>query len=235
MMHGLYFFYPADLLLIPAIVMVIWAQARVRAAYAKYGQVEVRSGITGAEIAQRIMLSEGVHDVGIEVVPGEMTDHYDPRDRTVHLSEGVYHGRSIAALGIAAHEVGHVIQHAHAYAPMHLRHVMYPVSSLGTTLGFPLVIGGILLSWFGLHVPWLIHLGIWLYATAVAFTVVTLPVEFNASRRAVRALAGGGYLTQDELEGVRKVLSAAALTYVAAAAAALLQLLRLLMYARGRN
>ena len=226
-------------LLIPAMLLAMWAQAKVKSAYAKYSQVGVRSGVTGADVARRILQESaipvergmslgGAEAVGIEAIGGQMTDHYDPRSRTVRLSQDVYHGRSIAALGIAAHEVGHAIQHAHGYAPMQLRSVVYPVSSLGSTLAWPLFIGG-----FFLYEP-LLQAGIILFSAAVAFTVITLPVEFNASRRAVKALAAGGYLTDDELYGVKKVLSAAAMTYVAATAMAAMQLLRMILLARRR-
>ena len=232
MMPG-FFFHPADLLMIPAIIFSLWAQWAVKSAYAKYSQIGTRSGMTGARAAQAIMDSAGVQNVDIGVVPGEMTDHYDPTKKVVNLSEGVYGGDSIAAVGIAAHEVGHAIQDAHHYAPMKLRHLIYPVSSIGSTLSFPLIFIGLIFN--GSGAGWLLHLGIYLFAAAVAFTIVTLPVEFNASNRAVQALAKGGYLTTDELNGVRKVLRAAALTYVAAAAAAVLQLLRILIIARGRD
>lgn len=228
-------FHPANLLLIPAILFTLWAQMKVKSAYYKYSNIGVRSGARGVDIAERILQSENIRDVTVECIPGEMTDHFDPRTGTVRLSEGVYHGHSIAALGIAAHELGHVIQHAHGYAPMQLRQMVYPVSSLGSTLAFPIIIIGILLSSSGYYVPWLITAGIWLFAAAVAFTIITLPVEFNASRRALRALADGRFLTEDELAGARAVLQAAALTYVAAAAAAVLQLLRLLLMTRNRD
>ncbi len=230
-----FFFHPADLLMIPAILIVLWAQAKVKSVYAKYSQVGVRSGTTGADIARWIMQSANVNDVSLECIPGQMTDHYDPRSKTVRLSEGVYHGRSVAALGIAAHEVGHVIQHANSYAPLALRHFMYPVSSFGSAVGMPIIFIGFMLTYVGFAVPWLIQLGIFLMIAAVAFTVVTLPVEFNASSRAMRALTSGGVMTDEELAGAKKVLDAAALTYVAAAAAAVMQLIRILLISRGRD
>lgn len=210
--------------------LTLWAQMKVRSAYAKYSQVGVRSGVTGADIARRMMQVEGIDNVSLEIVPGEMTDHYDPRAKVVRLSQDVYHGQSIAALGIAAHEIGHVIQDARHYAPMRLRGFVYPVSSIGSMLGFPLAIAGILFS-----TPALLTLGIWLFAAAVAFTLITLPVEFNASSRALRALNSGGVMTQEELGGARKVLTAAALTYVAAAAVAVMNLLHLLSLANSRD
>jgi Zn-dependent membrane protease YugP len=231
MMPGMYFG-PDILLMIPAIIFSLWAQWAVKSAYAKYSKIGTGSRMTGAAAARAILDSAGVHNVEIGAIPGEMTDHYDPTKKIVNLSEGVYGSDSIAAVGIAAHEVGHAIQDAHQYAPMKLRHLIYPISSIGSTLSFPLILAGLV---FGHSGGWLLHLGIYLFAAAVAFTIVTLPVEFNASSRAVQALAKGGYLTADELNGVRKVLRAAALTYVAAAAAAVLQLLRLLLIARGRD
>ncbi len=232
MMPGMYYG-PDILLMIPALIFTLWAQWSVKSAYTKYSQIGTRSRMTGARAAQAIMDSAGVRNVEIGAIPGEMTDHYDPKQKIVNLSEGVYGSDSIAAVGIAAHEVGHAIQDAHGYAPMKLRHFIYPISSIGSTLSWPLIMFGL---FFG-HgsALWVLHLGIYLFAASVAFTIVTLPVEFNASSRAVQALAKGGYLTDDELNGVRKVLRAAALTYVAAAATAVIQLLRLLIIARGRD
>ena len=224
------FFTPYSLLVIPAILFAAWAQFKVRSTYKKYAQIGVRSGLRGADIAEYMMRSENVTEVALEQVAGEMTDHYDPKSKTVRLSEGVYHGSSIAALGIAAHEVGHVIQHARGYAPLGLRHFMYPVSAVGSKLAVPLIIAGLLFSSRG--GGFLLNLGIWFFAASVAFTLITLPVEFNASRRAMRALSSGGYLGEDELLGARKVLSAAAMTYVAAAAVAVLQLVQLLLMRR---
>lgn len=228
-----YMFHPADVLIIPAIVIALWAQARVSMAYRKYAAIETRSRMTGAQAAYQIMRGANVTGVDIEVVPGEMTDHYDPVKKVLRLSQAVYSGSSIASVGIAAHEVGHAIQDASAYAPMKIRHLMYPISSIGSTLAFPLIFIGLIFNFA--YSQLLVSLGIWLFTAAVAFTIITLPVEFNASSRAIKALTAGGYLTQDELYGVRKVLGAAAMTYVAAAAAAVLQLLRLLIIARGRD
>jgi len=230
------FFSPYDILLIPAIFFTLWAQWRVKAAYNKYAQIGVRSGMTGAQIAQRMMQVEGIDNVGMEITPGQMTDHYDPKAKMVRLSEDVYHGHSIAALGIAAHEIGHVIQDANRYAPMRWRSAIYPMSSIGSTLGFPLIfIGFIMGLGEGSMGQTIATIGIWLFAGAVAFTLVTLPVEFDASKRAMRALATGGVMTDDELAGARRVLNAAALTYVAAAAAAVLNLLRLILIVRGND
>ncbi|HQN01383.1 MAG TPA: zinc metallopeptidase [Candidatus Hydrogenedentes bacterium] len=228
-----FFFHPADLLMIPAMIIAVWAQIRVKSAYQKYAAIQTRSGMTGAQVAQHILQNANVSNVPIEVTPGEMTDHYDPVKKVLRLSGSVYGGTSIAALGIAAHEVGHAIQDASGYAPMKVRHLVYPVSRLGSMLAFPLIFAGFILNFSFSSV--LINLGIWLFTAAVAFTIVTLPVEFNASSRAVQALTAGGYMSQDELRGVRKVLGAAAMTYVAAAAAAVLQLIRFLLIVRGRD
>lgn len=232
----MFFFTPYDLLLIPALILAVWAQAKVSSAYRRFSKVVARSGLTGAQVAQLIMRDENVgRDVEIEMVAGNLTDHYDPIKKTLRLSEGVYHGNSVAALGIAAHEVGHAIQHARGYAFLQLRTLMYPAAGIGSKLAIPLFFLGMILSWGGGGGQFLMTAGIWLFTAAVAFTVVTLPVEFNASRRALRALANGGYVAEDELPGVRKVLGAAAMTYVAAAAMAVLQLLRLLAIANSRR
>lgn len=230
------------LLLIPGLLFALYAQWKVKSTYNKYAQVATRAGLTGADVAQRILRDadvpyaghvgggRGSQGVGLEAVAGHLTDHYDPRDRTLRLSQDVYYGHSIAALGIAAHEVGHAIQHHRSYAPMHLRSLIYPVTSIGSTLAFPLFFIGFFVQ-YGI----LMWLGIALFSAAVLFTVVTLPVEFNASSRALAALKQGNYLTQEELKGARAVLSAAAMTYVAATAMAILQLVRLIILARARQ
>ncbi|MBI4558540.1 MAG: zinc metallopeptidase [Candidatus Hydrogenedentes bacterium] len=237
-----FFWDPTFVLLIPAVLLALWAQVKVKSTYAKYSQVGTRSGITGADVAERILAEAGIaltddpsrHPGGsacrIEAIGGQLTDHYDPRARTLRLSEDIHDGRSIAALGIAAHEVGHAIQHSRLYSPLMLRNIVYPVCNIGNYLAWPLFIFGIILS-----IPSLLQIGIMLFTFAVFFTVLTLPVEFNASSRALRALASGGFLTDEELYGAKKVLSAAALTYVAAAFMAIMQLLRMLILARGRD
>ncbi|HOF41070.1 MAG TPA: zinc metallopeptidase [Candidatus Hydrogenedentes bacterium] len=230
------------LLVIPALILSLWAQWKVKSTYAKYAQVANRRGITGAEVAQHILRDAGVAlagesgglgaGVSLEPVAGHLTDHYDPRTRTLRLSQDIFYGRSVAALGIAAHEVGHAVQHASGYAPLQARNFIYPVCALGSTLAFPLFVIGMFL---GPGTGQLVmQLAILLFTAAVGFTGLTLPVEFNASRRAVKALASGGYLTGDELAGARRVLSAAAMTYVASTAMALLQLLRMLLLANRR-
>jgi len=215
-------------LLIPAIVLGMIAQSMVRSTYAKYKKVGTRSGITGAELARRILDAQNLQNVPVQDVAGELTDHYDPRSRTLRLSRSVGRGRSVAALGIAAHESGHAIQHSRSYAPLAIRNTVYPVASFGSKLGPIVVLGGLL---FGIGEP-LITIGIVLFAVAVAFSILTLPVEFNASSRAMQLLEGSGTMTQGELEGARKVLNAAAMTYVAAALASILTLLRLVLISR---
>lgn len=236
------FWTPYDLLLIPGLLMALWAQYKVKHAYAKFSEIGTRRGLTGAEVAARILRDYQIEPAsnvdsfapgeacGIEAIPGAMTDHYDPQSRTLRLSQDVYHGQSIAALGIAAHEVGHAIQHAQRYSPLMMRSAVYPVCSIGSTLSIPLFFIGLIAS-----IKVLTTLGILLFSASVFFTLVTLPVEFDASRRAMRALASGGYLSDDELYGAKKVLQAAALTYVAAAASAILNLLRLILISRGRD
>ncbi len=231
----IYMFHPADLLIIPAALFAIWAQLKVKSTYQKYASIPTQRRITGFDIARWILQRENINNVDIEVTEGELTDHYDPISKKVRLSEPVYYGDSIASVGISAHELGHVIQHARSYAPMQVRQLIYPVSSLGSNLAFPLIILGILLTYFGIHAQWLINVGIYMFSLAVLFTVVTLPVEFNASKRAIKILSDGRLLTEEELDGVHAVLSAAALTYVAAAATAILQLIRLLIIFRGRE
>ena len=221
-------------ILIPAFLLALWAQFKVKSTYAKFSQMPVMSGITGAEVAQRILLDAGIPgECDIECVDGHLSDHYDPRTRTLRLSHDVYNGRSVAALGVAAHEVGHAIQHARSYAPLHLRGMMYPVSSIGSTLFLPLFfIGLIIPTGLGQGV---MFAAIALFAMAVLFTVITLPVEFDASRRALIALEHGGYVNQQELSGARSVLNAAAMTYVASAAMAVSQLLQYILMAQNRN
>jgi Zn-dependent membrane protease YugP len=218
------------IILVPALILTMYAQYKVKSTYAKYSQVGVRSGLRGVDVAERILRDAGVSVSELTPIPGNLTDHYDPRRRALRLSEGVYYGQSVAALGVAAHEVGHAIQHSKAYAPLAVRNFVYPVASIGTNMGYGLFFLGLIMSYNQM----LMNIGIWLFAGAVFFTLLTLPVEFNASRRAMLALANGGYLEPDELKGARAVLSAAALTYVAAALMAVLQLLRMIMLSRRR-
>ena len=224
------FFDPTMLLVIPGIILTLWAQARVQSAYSKYSQVRSRSGVTGAQVARDILNRAGLQRVTVEPTPGELTDHYDPKEGALRLSEGVYNSQSIAALGIAAHEAGHAIQHGEHYGALVLRTAIAPAAATGSQLGVWIFMIGMLISMFA-HgaMGWLLDVGIILFSVGVVFTLVTLPVEFNASSRAIAVLERGGYLTADEIPEARAVLNAAALTYVAAAASAVLMLVRLLI------
>lgn len=211
------------LFVLPALIFTLWAQSRVTGAYQRWSRVAAARGLTGAEVAQELMRRAGVTDVRVEPVAGHLTDHYDPRQKVVRLSHEVYAGRSLAALGIAAHEVGHVLQDYQGYTWLSVRQAIIPITQLGSQLAMPLfLIGLIFASGF------FMDLGILLFLTAVVFQAITLPVEFNASSRAVSLLEGGGFITRQETGAVRQVLNAAALTYVAALAAALANLLYLI-------
>ncbi len=228
------FFGPFDssfLLLIPAMIFAFWAQWKVQHTYKKYSQVRAANGRTGREMALDIMQRNGVTDVAVEEVGGVLSDHYDPRTRVVRLSSQNYRESSLAAIAVGAHEVGHVLQHAHGYVPLTLRAAVAPVAGFGSMLAFPLFFLGLIF-----HGPtWLMDLGILLFSGAVIFHLVTLPVEFDASRRALAQLTLTGALAPQEVAGAKKVLDAAALTYVAAAAMSAIQLLRLVMMRNSRN
>lgn len=204
----------------------LWAQAKVKGSFAKYSKIGIRAGLTGADVAKRILAENGIRDVAVEPVRGNLTDHYDPTKKVLRLSEPVYAGRSMAAAGIAAHEVGHAIQHANGYAPLKFRSAWVPVANLGGGISMFVIIGSLFLggaqSQLGYNLG---MLGIVLFAATTVFTLITLPVEFDASKRAMATLAGGGYMTREELGGAKKVLDAAALTYVAAFVTSLLTLL----------
>lgn len=225
------FFDPTYILIIIAAVLSLAASARVKSTYKKFSSVRSASGITGAEAAERILHRNGIYDVRIERVSGDLTDHYDPRNKVLRLSDTVYGSTSVAAVGVAAHECGHAIQHQNSYVPLKIRGAIAPAASIGAGISWPLIIVGIILGGSSL----LINIGIILFSAAVLFQLVTLPVEFNASSRALRVLSDTGILYGDEIKGSRKVLQAAALTYVAGAAAAVLQLLRLLILFGGRS
>ncbi|MEA2005087.1 MAG: zinc metallopeptidase [Acidobacteriota bacterium] len=220
-------------ILIPPLLFALYAQQKVKSTYRMFSKKLASSRISGAEVAQQILSSSGISDVTVEKTSGNLTDHYDPRKKVLRLSEGVYSSSSLAALGIAAHETGHAIQHHREYFPLQLRNAIYPVASLGSSLAFPLFFVGFIFSRQGPSI--LMDIGILLFAGAVVFSVLTLPVEFNASRRALVLLGEGRYLKKDELYGARKVLLAAALTYVAATAMAAIQLLRLILLRGSRR
>ncbi len=223
-----FIFDPTFVILIPALLLALWAQAKVRSTYSEWSEVRTAKGLTGAAAAEAILRTYGI-SVDIQRIPGALTDHYDPRTRVLRLSDAVYDSPSVAAVGVAAHECGHAIQHAEGYFPLAIRNAIVPVVSFGSHLAFPLFIVGLVFS-----VPALVKLGILLFAGVVAFHVITLPVEFDASRRAISILRQTGLLLPEEVEGAKEVLTAAAMTYVAAAAMAVLNLIRLLILARRR-
>ncbi|HEK85346.1 MAG TPA: zinc metallopeptidase [Candidatus Aminicenantes bacterium] len=220
-------------LLIPALIFALYAQNKVKSTYAHFSRLASSSRMTAAEVAEEILKYSPASDVRVERIPGHLTDHYDPRKKVLRLSEDVYDSPSIAALGVAAHEAGHAIQHARGYVFLALRNAIYPVASLGSNLAFPLFFIGLLFSRSGANV--LMDVGIFLFSGAVVFTVITLPVEFDASRRALVILRERGFLNAQELSGARKVLQAAALTYVAATAMAAIQLLRMILIRQSRD
>ena len=209
-----------------SIALSAWAAFKVKGTFARFSRYITRSGLSGADVARRILSDNGIHDVTIEPVRGSLTDHYDPTSKTLRLSEPVYAGRSMAAFGVAAHEVGHAIQHAHAYAPLKFRSAWVPVANLGGGISMAVIILALVLGGAATAVGGTMALiGVILMATTTVFTLVTLPVELDASRRALLALEHGGYVSSEELEGARKVLNAAALTYVMAFVSSLLMLL----------
>lgn len=218
------FFDPTMIILIPGLVLAMYAQFKVQNTFARYLQVKASSGMTGAQVAQRLLQDAGVHDVSVQLTPGHLTDHYDPRKKVLRLSADVYNGTSLASLGVAAHETGHAMQHFHEYLPLSIRSTFVPVARFGSTLAFPLFLIG-----FFIQSSWMIYAGIYAFTAVVLFQLVTLPVEFNASSRALATLQAGGYISPTEAGGAKKVLNAAALTYVAAALMGILQLLRLLI------
>ncbi len=229
--YGGYFgFDPTYLLVVIGALLSMWASARVNGTFQKYSGVRSRAGMTGAEAARQILHSQGIYDVTVQAVRGQLTDHYDPRTKTVNLSEPVYASASVSAIGVAAHECGHAIQDNVGYAPLRLRAAFVPVANLGSTLSWPLILLGLVIG----LTPF-IQIGIWMFVLALLFQVITLPVEFNASSRAVALLGQIGILQGQEVEDTKRVLGAAALTYVAAVAASVLQLLRLLILFGGRR
>ncbi|HJG83112.1 MAG TPA: zinc metallopeptidase [Lacrimispora saccharolytica] len=231
--YGYYpFFDPTMILVLIGVILSLAASAKVKSTFARYSKVRSMTGMTGAEAAQRLLNSQGIYDVTVRRVPGSLSDHYDPRTKTVNLSDDVYSSTSVAAIGVAAHECGHAIQHAVGYAPLNFRSALVPIANFGSQISWPLILIGILIGGFGSPI---VQLGIILFSLAVLFQLVTLPVEFNASSRAVRLLDSTGILSGNEVDGTRRVLGAAALTYVAAAAGSILQLLRLIILFGGRR
>ena len=226
-----YYFDPTYILIIIAAIISLIAQWRVNSAFSKYSRVASMSGMTGAQAARMILQSNGINDVSVQRISGKLTDHYNPSTKVLNLSESVYGSTSVAAIGVAAHECGHAIQHARGYFPLSLRTALVPVANIGSQLSWVFIIVGAILSFN----QTLITIGIIMFSAAVLFQLVTLAVEFNASARALEQLESNGILYRDEVSQTRKVLSAAALTYVAAAATAILQLLRLIILFGGRG
>jgi len=225
-----FFFDPTFFLLIPALILAGWAQLKVKGTYDRYSRIPARNGLTAKDVARRILDANGLRNIPVERIAGSLTDHYDPKAKTLRLSETVYSSPSIAAIGVAAHEAGHALQDAESYAPLKLRNSIVPVVNLGSGLAFPLFFIGFL---FG--TPLLMDVGILFFLGVLLFHLVTLPVEYNASGRALRILDNTGILAADEMKGARAVLNAAALTYVAATVMAAFQLVRLLMLRGMRN
>ncbi len=220
------------LIVLPAIIFALIAQLMVKSAFSKYSSVKNTYGYTAKEVARRILDNNGLNNVNIEYISGELTDHYDPSANVIRLSDSVYNSTSVAAIGVAAHEVGHAIQHAQGYAPIKIRQSIIPITQIGSKLAVPLVLAGLIFS----ALEWLIPVGIFLYTGVVLFQAVTLPVEFNASSRALKTLDENNILLPDEVKMSKKVLTAAAMTYVAAMFSALMSLLRLMLLAnRGRR
>mgnify|MGYP002410818220 CR=1 FL=1 len=227
-----YFSYwdPTYFLVLIGVVISLIASAKVHSTFSRFSKVRNRSGYTGAQTAERMLIQAGITEVQIRHVAGNLTDHYNPKTKELCLSDSVYDKATVAAVSVAAHECGHAIQHSVAYTPLTLRSALVPIAKFGSSISWLLIIVGILLS-----MPKLIPIGIILFSAAVLFQIVTLPVEFNASRRAIEVLPTIGVLSEEEVPGAKKVLNAAALTYVAAAAASILQLLRLVLLFGGRN
>lgn len=219
------FFDPTYILIVIGVVISLIASAKVKSTFARYRNDRARCGLTGAQAAERLMRANGIYDVSITHVSGELTDHYNPSNKTLALSDSVYNSTSVAAISVAAHEVGHCIQHDKGYVPLTVRSTLVPIANFGSSVSWLFIIAGLFFGSF----YWLVDVGIILFSLAVLFQIVTLPVEFNASTRALAALQSNGILYEDELKKGKKVLGAAALTYVAAAAAAILQLLRLIL------
>lgn len=229
-----YMYYdPTYFLVLIGVVLSLLASAKVKSTFAKYSNYRNSRGMTGAQAAQQVLQGAGIHDVRIEHIAGNLTDHYDPRSKVLRLSDTVYGSTSVAAVGVAAHECGHAIQHAHGYGPLKFRSILVPAANFGSKIAWPLILIGLLMN--SRSSMWLIEAGIIAFSLAVLFQLVTLPVEFNASGRAIRILADSGMMYGEEIAAAKKVLNAAALTYVASAASGILQLLRLVLLTRGRR
>lgn len=231
-----FMFYSSDsiwtyvIIVLPAIILAMWASANVNSTFKKYSKIPSASGYTGFDAARKILDTNGLTDIKIEHIKGDLTDHYDPKAKVIRLSDAVYGANSAAAIGVAAHEAGHAVQHAQGYSPLVIRNAIIPVCNIGSNLAMPLVILGLVFEMFGLCT-----LGILAFSLSAFFQLITLPVEFNASKRALLALEGSGRFSENDLKNAKKTLSAAALTYVAALAVALANLLRLVVLVNGRR
>ena len=223
------------ILVLPCVIFSLWASSSVKSTFQKYSQQMSIRRITGAQAAQRVLAHNGVSGVRIERVSGDLTDHYDPTANVIRLSDGVYDATSTAAIGVACHEAGHAVQYAQHYAPIKLRAAIIPLTNFGSKIAMPLILIGILLTFLGGLSNILVYLGIACFGLSLVFQLITLPVEFDASNRAMRAIETAGILTEEEQQGARKTLKAAAMTYVAATAVALAQLLRLILLFGGSN
>jgi len=233
--YGYGFDWTYIILVLPCILLSLWASSNVNSTFKKYSTQYSQRRITGAEAAQRVLRANGVMGVRIDRVSGNLTDHYDPKTNVIRLSDSVYSSTSTAAIGVACHEAGHAVQYAENYAPIKLRAAIIPITNLGSRIAMPLILMGILFSFLGYFSDVLVYLGIAAFGLSLVFQIVTLPVEFNASRRAMQAIDSAGILTEEEQRGARKTLKAAALTYVAATAVALAQLVRLMAIFGGRR
>lgn len=234
----LFSWYTSMVILLPAIILSIYAQGKVSSAFNKYSKYNNRKGYTGREVAEMMLRRAGINDVPVEHVKGKLSDHYDPKNKVLRLSDSVYNSQSLAAIGVAAHECGHAIQHDEKYAFLTLRYNIVPMVNIANNMSMPLIMLGVFFGGFNAQTSlgsMMIQLGIVLFSLVVLFQLVTLPVEFNASSRAVNILESEGYLTHEEIKPAKKVLSAAALTYVAAATVAILNLVRLLLIFGGRD
>lgn len=231
----LYFDWTYLVLVLPCVILAMAASANVNSTFNRYSRQRSMGGLTGAEAARRVLAANGVRDVRIERVGGNLTDHYDPRTNVIRLSDSVYSDTSTAAIGVACHEAGHALQYAENYGPIKLRAAIIPVTNFGSKLAMPLILAGLLFGSLGEMSTFLVYLGIACFGLSFVFQVVTLPVEFNASNRAIRAIASTQLLSDEELLGAKKTLRAAAMTYVAATAVALAQLLRLIILFGGRR
>ena len=225
------------ILVLPAVIFSLWASIRVNTTFKKYSKIRSMRGITGAEAARRVLDANGLQHIRIEQIPGNLTDHYDPRSDVIRLSESVYGNTSVAAVGVACHEAGHAVQHAANYAPVKIRAAIIPVTNIGSRLAIPLIILGILLNSLASAPEFLViaYIGVACYGLCTLFQLVTLPTEFDASRRALRCIESHGILGSEERGGARRVLTAAAMTYVAALAVSLMQLLRLFLMVSGNS